>query len=93
MSTPDSARGRLAPAVTYTAGRIALFVVVGAVLFAVGFRGFLLPLLALAVSMPLSYLVLRKQREAFAVQVEHRLSRRRDEKEKLRAALRGDDEA
>jgi hypothetical protein len=93
MSTPDPARGRLAPAVTYTAGRIALFVVVGAVLFAVGFRGFLLPLLALAVSMPLSYLVLRKQREAFAVQVGHRLSRRRAEKEKLRAALRGDDEA
>jgi hypothetical protein len=89
----DPARVRLAPVVTYTAGRIALFLVVGVVLFLVGFRSFLLVLLALVISMPLSYVVLRKQREAFAVQVGHRLSHRRAEKERLRAALRGDDAA
>jgi hypothetical protein len=92
MSTPDAAPSRISPALTYTAGRIALFVVVGALLYLVGFRNFVLVLLALVISMPLSYVVLRRQREAFAVQVAGRLEHRRAEKEKLRAALRGDDQ-
>jgi hypothetical protein len=83
---------RISPALTYTAGRIALFIAVGALLYLVGFRNFVLVLLALAISMPLSYVVLRRQREAFAVQVAGRLEHRRAEKEKLRAALRGDDQ-
>jgi C4-dicarboxylate-specific signal transduction histidine kinase len=78
--------------VTYTAGRVALFFAVAAVLYLVGFRTFALVLLALVISMPLSYVVLRRQREAFAEQVERRVERRRAEKEKLRAALRGDDQ-
>jgi hypothetical protein len=93
MSTPDPARPRLSPAVTYTAGRVALFVAVAAALYAVGFRTFALVLLALVISMPLSYVVLRRQREAFGEQVARRVERRRAEKEKLRAALRGDDDA
>jgi hypothetical protein len=93
MSTTEPAGRRWNPAVTYTAGRIALFLAVGGLLYLVGFRAFLLLLLALVISMPLSYVVLRRQREAFAVQVGHRLERRRAEKEKLRAALRGDDQA
>ncbi|HEY0485808.1 MAG TPA: DUF4229 domain-containing protein [Mycobacteriales bacterium] len=92
MSTPVPARRRVPPAVTYTAGRLGLFLVVAVLLSLVGFRGFPLVLLALVISMPLSYLVLRRQREAFAVQVGHRLEHRRAEKEKLRAQLRGDDE-
>jgi hypothetical protein len=36
--------------------------------------------------------VLRRQREAFAAQVAGRLEHRRAEKDRLRAALRGDDE-
>jgi C4-dicarboxylate-specific signal transduction histidine kinase len=93
MSTPDPARPRLSPAVTYTAGRVALFFAVAAELYLVGFRTFALVLLALVISMPLSYVVLRRQREAFAEQVERRVERRRAEKEKLRAALRGDDQS
>jgi hypothetical protein len=83
---------RISPAITYTAGRFALFLVVGGVLYLVGFRNFVLVLLALAISMPLSYVVLRRQREAFALQVAGRLEHRREEKDKLRAALRGDDQ-
>jgi hypothetical protein len=90
MSTPAPARGRISPAVTYTAGRLALFLVVAALLYAIGFRTFALVLLALVISMPLSYLVLRRQREAFAAQVAQRVEHRRAEKEKLRADLRGD---
>jgi C4-dicarboxylate-specific signal transduction histidine kinase len=93
MSTPEPDRSRLNPAVAYTAGRVALFFVVAALLYLVGFRTFALVLLALVISMPLSYVVLRRQREAFADQVERRVERRRAEKEKLRAALRGDDAA
>jgi hypothetical protein len=92
MSMPDPARRRVPPVVTYTAGRIALFAVVGALLYLAGFRNFVLVLLALVISMPLSYLVLRRQREAFAAQVADRLEHRRAEKDRLRAALRGDDE-
>ncbi|HEV7754273.1 MAG TPA: DUF4229 domain-containing protein [Mycobacteriales bacterium] len=93
MSTPDPARPRLNPALTYSAGRVALFLAVAALLYLVGFRTFALLLLALAISMPLSYVLLRRQREAFGEQVARRVEHRRVEKEKLRAALRGDDEA
>jgi uncharacterized membrane protein len=93
MSMPELGRRGLSPAVVYTAGRLALFLVVAAALYLVGFRAPLLLLLALVISMPLSYLVLRRQREAFAEQVARKVERRRAEKEKLRAALRGDDSA
>jgi C4-dicarboxylate-specific signal transduction histidine kinase len=92
MSTPDPAPARWSPALVYTAARIALFLSVAVVLYLVGFRTFALVLLALVISMPLSYVVLRRQREAFAAQVERRVEHRRAEKEKLRAALRGDDD-
>jgi hypothetical protein len=93
MSMPELGRRGLSPAVVYTAGRLALFLVVAAALYLVGFRAPLLLLLALVISMPLSYLVLRRQREAFAEQVARKVERRRAEKETLRAALRGDDSA
>jgi hypothetical protein len=79
--------------VAYTAGRVALFFTVAALLYLVGFRTYALLLLALVISMPLSYVLLRRQRVAFGEQVERRVDRRRAEKEKLRAALRGDDGA
>jgi hypothetical protein len=93
MSMPQPGRGGLPPGVVYTAGRFVLFLLVAAALYLVGFRTFALVLLALVISMPLSYVVLRRQREAFAEQVARRVERRRAEKEKLRAALRGDDRA
>jgi hypothetical protein len=78
------------PVVAYTLGRIGVFAAVAGVLYLIGFRNYALVLLALLISMPLSYLVLRRQRTAFADSVSERLERRRAEKESLRAELRGD---
>jgi hypothetical protein len=88
----DMPRSAPPPALVYTAGRVAVFLAIAAVLYLLGFRNYILLLLALVLSMPLSYVVLRRQREAFAQQVSGRLDRRRAEKERLRAELRGDDQ-
>ena len=79
---------RLHPGVAYTLYRFGVFVLVAAALYAVGFRAWLLVLAALVISAPISFLLLRRQREAFARRVE----RRQAEKARLRAALRGDDD-
>lgn len=70
----------------YTAARLALFAVVGAVLYLVGLRRFALVLAALIVTMPLSYALLRAQRARLTGQLEARARRRRT----IRARLRGD---
>jgi len=81
----------LPPVLAYTLGRVACFAAVAAVLYLVGFRSWVLAMAALLLSMPLSWVLLRSQRSAFAVAVSHRAERRRAERERLRAALRGDD--
>jgi hypothetical protein len=78
---------RPSPYVAYTAGRIGVFVAVAAVLYLIGFRTWMLVLVSILLSMPLSYVVLARQRIAMAKAVEERLAQRR----KLRAQLRGDD--
>jgi hypothetical protein len=83
---------RLHPGVAYTLYRFGVFVLVAAALYAVGFRAWLLVLAALVISAPISFLLLRRQREAFARRVEGRVERRQAEKARLRAALRGDDD-
>jgi hypothetical protein len=82
----------LHPGVAYTAARFGIFVVVAAVLFAVGFRSFVLVLAALLLSAPLSFFLLKRQRLAFAERVEGRVSKRKEEKSRLRATLAGDEE-
>lgn len=79
------------PGVVYTAARLGVFVLVAALLFAVGFRSWMLALGSLLISAPLSYFLLRRQREAFAAQVEGRTSARQAEKARLRAPLGDDD--
>jgi hypothetical protein len=76
----------------YTVGRLLVFVGAGAVLYLVGLRGFVLVLVALLLSMPLSYLLLAPARAAFVADVERRLAQRRARREDLRTRLRGDDE-
>lgn len=73
----------------YTAARLALFAVVGGVLYVIGLRRFALVIVALIVTMPLSYVLLRTQRTALTAQLETRVQRRRD----VRARLRGTDDA
>lgn len=83
---------RVHPGVLYTAARAGVFVVLLALLYSVGFRSFVLLFGATLLSLPVSYFLLRNQREAFASRVEGRVGQRKAEKDRLRAALSGDDE-
>jgi predicted permease len=76
----------------YTAARLLVLFAVAGLLYLLGLRGFLLAMVALLVSLPVSYLLLRRQREAFGADVERRLAARRARRTELRAKLRGDDE-
>ncbi|SHN45578.1 DUF4229 domain-containing protein [Cryptosporangium aurantiacum] len=82
----------LHPGFLYTVARFMVFGACVVVLFVIGFRSWLLVLGALLLSAPLSFFLLRKQREAFAMRVEGRMSKRQEEKAKLRAALAGEDD-
>jgi hypothetical protein len=81
----------MSPGILYTLGRFGCFAIVAAILYAVGFRSWFLVLGALLLSAPLSYVLLRGVRSQWSVQIDQRLARRKDEKAKLRATLRGDD--
>ena len=76
----------------YTAGRVLVFAGIAALLFVVGLRGFVLVLVALLVSLPVSYVLLSRPRADFAADVERRIAERRARREDLRSRLRGDDE-
>lgn len=55
----------------YTALRLAMFCVVGGILYVVGVRGWLLAVLAVLVSGIVSFFVLMRQRDAAAANLEH----------------------
>ena len=82
----------MSPAVLYTLGRFACFAIVAVVLYAVGLRSWALVIVSLLASAPISYVLLKSVRNKWSVQIDQRLERRRVEKDKLRATLRGDDE-
>jgi hypothetical protein len=75
----------------YTAGRVLVLFAAAVLLYVVGLRGFLLAASALLVSLPVSYLLLARQRLAFGADIERRVSERRGRRADLRARLRGDD--
>lgn len=77
---------RAGPGVAYSVGRVLVFLAVAGVLALLGFRSWALVLVALVVSMPLSYVILRRPRRAFA----EALQRRSRERRELRAKLQGD---
>jgi hypothetical protein len=79
-------------ALRYTAARLLLMGLVAAVLFLVGFRGWPLAFGAVIVSLPLSWFVLRKQRESLAGSWAARSAERAEQKAKLQAALNGNHE-
>lgn len=82
----------MSPAIKYTLGRVGLFVVIAAALLPFGLNLFLNLMIALLVSMPLSYFLLKRWREQMAEKIDGSMRRRKDEKQKLRAALSGDDD-
>jgi len=71
------------PFLLYSLGRVAVFLTVSAVLYALGFRSWVLILLALLVSMPLALVLLRRQRAAFAAAVADRVERRQELRRRL----------
>src|SRR5919197_2618459 len=82
----------MTPAVKYTLGRVGLFVLVAVVLLPFKLNIFLTLLIALLVSMVLSYFLLRRWRNELAEQIAGASAKRRQQKEQLRAALAGEDE-
>ena len=79
-------------AAVYTAGRVLVFAVLAALCWVVGLRGFVLVVAALLLSIPASWYLLARQREAMAADVERRVTARQARRSDLRAQLRGDDE-
>lgn len=81
---------RLAPALAlYTLGRLGVFVVLVALLWIAGLTGFLGLALGLALSVPVSYLLLRPLRERATEALAARSVARRTAKEQLRTRLAG----
>ena len=78
--------GAVRPIAAYTAARLAIFIVLAAVLWLLGLRGFILFALALLLSMPLAYLLLGRQLAAVTRWIEERRAHRAE----LRARLRGE---
>lgn len=81
----------MSPAIKYTLARIGLFAIIVAVLYPVGLDLFLTMMIALLVSLPLSYFLLRRWRNQMAERIETTMEQHRAQKEKLRAALSGED--
>lgn len=78
---------RFSPFWAYTLARVGVFLAVGGVLWLFGFRSWALAFMALLLSLPISLALLRKQRRAFADDLDRRMRERRE----LRAKLRGDE--
>lgn len=83
----------MSAAVKYTLARIGLFVVVLAALWLVDMNVFLKLMLALAFSAAASFFLLRGWRDEMAEEMATAAERRRAEKERLRAALAGEDQS
>lgn len=81
----------MSPAVKYTLGRIGLFVVVALALWPVNLNIFVKLMLAIIFSATLAFFLLRGWREEMGQQLAGLAQRRKAEKERLRAALAGDE--
>jgi hypothetical protein len=79
------------PAVKFTLGRVGLFVVVAALLWPAPIDLLLKLMIALLVSFALSFVVLRRWRSELIGQVDASVAKRRSERDRLRAALSGED--
>jgi len=73
-------------------GRLAIFAVAAGLLYLVGLRSFYLVFAALALSVPLSVVLLRRPRQALAGDIEARVERAQANRRDIRSALRGDDD-
>ena len=76
----------------YTILRFGLFFALFGLLWLVGVKGFLGAVIALVLSVPLSFVLLAKPRAAFAAVLEQRVNARKARAAELDARLRGDDD-
>jgi membrane protein implicated in regulation of membrane protease activity len=86
MVSPSQKYGLL-----FTVGRVAIFLVCAAVLSLLHLRPVWIMIGALALSVPISYVLLKPIRLRWSAEIDQSLQRRRESKEKLRSALRGED--
>ena len=76
----------------YTVLRFGLFFALFGLLWLVGVKGFLGAIIALVLSVPLSFVLLARPRQAFAQVIEQRMEARKQRQADLDAQLQGDDE-
>ena len=76
----------------YTLLRLGLFFALFGLLWLVGVKGFLGAIIALVLSVPLSFVLLARPRQAFAQVIEQRMEARKQRQADLDAQLQGDDE-
>lgn len=93
MATSARAGRLLGQFWVYTLLRIALFGAVVGVLWLVNVRGMLGLLIAVLLSVPLSFVLLARPRAALAASLEQRVSQRKVREDDLRQRLAGDSEA
>ena len=79
------------PALKYTLGRLGLFVACALVLLPVPANIWIKLMAAVLASFALQFVLLRKWRLEMINQVDTTMAKRRQDKERLRAALAGDD--
>jgi predicted Kef-type K+ transport protein len=82
----------MSPVVKYSLARVGLFAAVFAALLPVSLDIFVKLLIALVASAGFSFILLRGLRDQVADQMASSAERRKAEKDRLRAALAGDDE-
>jgi hypothetical protein len=87
QNAQPSFRGWMGSMWLYTALRFGMFFALWGIAVLIGFNGFLAPLLALVVSVPLSLLVLARPRRRFTEQIELRMAARQAERARLDAEL------
>ncbi|HJQ02839.1 MAG TPA: DUF4229 domain-containing protein [Jatrophihabitans sp.] len=75
----------------YTVLRFGMFLVLWALLWLFRVPGLLAALIALALSVPLSFVLLRRQRERVAANLEQRITARQAQRHDLDAKLSGQD--
>jgi len=83
----------MSPAVKYTLGRLGLFVLIFVLLLPLPLNILVKAMIALVVSAAASYFLLADWRNKMGEQLASAASRRTAEKQRLRAALAGDEEA
>ncbi len=76
----------------YTLLRFAMFGVIFGLLLLFGLNGFIAAVVAVVLSIPLSYVLLSKPRAALAQNIEQRVNNRRVLNEDLNAKLNGEDD-